>query len=190
MPKKQLAALQRPDLATYRAQPKTPFVLVLDNVRSAANVGAAFRTADGFALQHLYLCGITAQPPHREILKTAIGATESVDWTYAADTPTLLRELRARGYRTVGVEQTTDSVSLLNFELDKRMPYAFVLGNEVQGVSDAALAECELALEIPQLGTKHSFNVAVCGGMVLWEAFRQWSAAGATGRAATPPPGR
>ena len=173
MAKKQLAALGRPDLATYRARAKTPFVLVLDNVRSAANVGAAFRTADGFALHHLYLCGITAQPPHREILKTAIGATESVDWTYATDTPTLLRELRTQGYRTVGVEQTTDAVSLLDFELETDAPYAFVLGNEVQGVSDAALAECDVALEIPQFGTKHSFNVAVCGGMILWEAFRQ-----------------
>ena len=173
MPKKSLSALQRPDVATFKAQPKTPLVLVLDNVRSALNVGSAFRTADGFGIERVILCGITATPPHREIFKTAIGATESVEWRYEKSTETALESLRAADYHIVGIEQSTDSVSLADWRLATDTEYALVVGNEVSGVSDAALALCHTTVEVPQYGTKHSFNVAVCTGIVLWEAVRQ-----------------
>ena len=182
MAKKRLSELERPSVAAYRKQPKLPVVLVLDNVRSALNVGSAFRTADAFGIEQLYLCGITATPPHREILKTAIGATESVAWSYAPDTATLLTRLGEAGYRTIGIEQTTDAVALQEVRLDPARRYAFVLGNEVDGVSEAALAQCVRTLEVPQFGTKHSLNVAVCAGVVLWEAVRQLKFGASTAR--------
>lgn len=173
MPKKSVAALQRPDVTTYRVQPKLPLVLVLDNVRSALNVGSAFRTADGFGIERVILCGITATPPHREIFKTAIGATESVDWQYEENTVRALETLRTTGYQIIGVEQSTDSISLAAWHLAPAEKYALVMGNEVSGVGDEALARCHTTVEVPQFGTKHSLNVAVCAGIVLWEAVRQ-----------------
>ena len=177
MKQKSLAALDRPDVEYFRKQAKHPIVLVLDNVRSALNVGSAFRTADGFALERIVLCGITAQPPHREITKTAIGATESVAWTHREHTASVLEKLSQEGYRVYAVEQTDVSVSLEKFSIEPTDRIALVLGNEVKGVSAAALKHCDGAIEVPQFGTKHSFNVSVCAGIVCWELVRQLLAA-------------
>ena len=166
--------LGRADLAAFREQPKTPLVLVLDNVRSALNVGSAFRTADAFALEKICLCGITARPPHREILKTALGATEAIAWEYQENTLTAVRQLQANGYRVLAIEQVEGSTSLADFTWAEDQPIALVFGNEVQGVDDAVLAEVDGALEVPQFGTKHSLNISVCVGVVVWELFRQW----------------
>lgn len=174
MRKLSMEELGRPDLAAFKEQPKTPLVLVLDNVRSALNVGSAFRTADAFALEKIYLCGITAKPPHREILKTALGATESIEWEYAEDPSATVRKLRDAGYRVLAIEQVEGSTSLADFTWSNNTPIALVFGNEVQGVDDATLAEVDGALEVPQYGTKHSLNISVCVGVVVWELFRQW----------------
>ena len=173
MKKLSLKELNRVDVAAFKAQAKTPLVLVLDNVRSALNVGSAFRTADAFALEHIYLCGITAQPPHREILKTAIGATDAVDWSYYREAPEALRQLIEKGYEIVGVEQTDESIPLHEFELRPERPVALVFGNEVNGVDDKVLALADRCIEVPQFGTKHSLNISVCVGVVVWDLFRR-----------------
>ena len=153
----------------FRSAQKLPLVLVLDNIRSALNVGSIFRTADAFAVESVVLCGITAQPPHREMLKTALGATETVPWEYFSSTTEALVQLRARGARIVAVEQTDLSTPLQDFVPESGKLHALVLGNEVKGVDDEALKLCDAAIEIPQFGTKHSINVAVCAGVVVWE---------------------
>ena len=169
MRKLTMAELNRVAVADFKSTPKSPVVLVLDNVRSLHNVGAVFRTADAFAVEKIWLCGITGRPPHREITKTALGSTESVSWEYGPQTVDVVRQLRAAGYQVVAVEQTTTSVQLPAFEPVAGRPVALVLGNEVFGVEDEVLALCELAVEIPQLGTKHSLNVGVAAGVVLWD---------------------
>jgi len=169
MRKLQLEELYRLDTEDFKARTKTPMVLVLDNIRSGHNVGAAFRTADAFALQHIHLCGITAQPPHREILKTAIGATQSVDWSYTADIVPLLQQLHKDGFMVVAVEQTDEAVLLQDFRPKQGPPLALVFGNEVRGVQDGVLPYCDAALEVPQFGTKHSLNISVCIGVVCWD---------------------
>jgi 23S rRNA (guanosine2251-2'-O)-methyltransferase len=148
---------------------------VLDNVRSLHNVGAVFRTADAFALERLYLCGVTGRPPHREITKTALGSTESVAWTHEATTLSAVQQLKAAGYQLVAVEQTTGSILLPQFQPVVGQPLALVLGNEVFGVDDEVLALCDAAVEIPQLGTKHSLNVSVAAGVVLWDVLSKMS---------------
>lgn len=174
MRKLKLEELERVDVATFKAQQKTPLVLVLDNVRSALNVGSAFRTADAFALAHVYLCGITAQPPHREILKTALGATEAVDWTYEQDAPALVSQLKSEGYQIWAVEQAAERTWLQDFRADaSEQPIALVFGNEVNGVDQAIMDMVDGSLEIPQFGTKHSLNVSVSLGIAVWEIFRQ-----------------
>lgn len=173
MRKLKLQELNRLTVEDFKTTEKTPIVLVLDNIRSGLNVGSAFRTADGFALEKIYLCGITAQPPHREILKTAIGATDSMAWEYAKDTATIIQQLQASGYHVVAVEQAADSTSLPNFELPKNKKMALVFGNEVRGVSQNAMDLIDECLEVPQFGTKHSFNISVCVGIVVWELFRK-----------------
>jgi 23S rRNA (guanosine2251-2'-O)-methyltransferase len=167
-----LDELNRPSVADFQQHAKRPVAVVLDNVRSLANVGAAFRTADAFALEKLWLCGITGTPPHKELLKTALGATETVAWEHAPDTAALLRELRAQGYHVVAVELAEGAVPLNQFAFEATEKLALVMGHEVFGVSDEALAECAAAVEIPQLGTKHSLNVSVALGIVLWEVVR------------------
>lgn len=162
---------QAPD--AFRNGDKTPLVLVLDNIRSANNVGSIFRTADAFALRHLYLCGITATPPHRDILKTAIGAEQSVSWTSHGSTSEVANQLKAEGYFVFAVEQTDQPTWLQTLQLDAKHPVALILGNEVNGVDQEVLAHCHAALEVPQFGTKHSLNVAVCAGVVCWEVVRQ-----------------
>lgn len=174
MRKLKLQELNRPDIDTFKAQPKAPVTLVLDNIRSGLNVGAAFRTADAFALEHIYLCGITARPPHREILKTAIGATESVNWSYQEDTVAAIKELQEKGYTVFAVEQAAERTWLQEFRWPESQKVALVFGNEVEGVSDAAMEQVDGCLEVPQHGTKHSLNIAVCVGVVCWEVTRQW----------------
>ncbi len=167
-----MEALNRLTVTEMKEQRKQPIVLVLDNVRSGLNVGSIFRTADAFLVSKIVLCGITAQPPHREILKTALGSTESVDWVYYEETTVALRDLIAEGYAVWAVEQTSHKVWLHDFLPDPGQRYAFILGNEVDGVDETALALCQGAIEIPQFGTKHSLNVAVAAGIVVWEMSR------------------
>ena len=149
---------------------KTPIIIVLDNIRSLSNVGAFFRTADAFRIEALYLCGITACPPHREIHKTALGADETVKWRYFETTETACQALKDEGYRIFAVEQIEGSVSLQEFKFEPHT--AYILGNEVEGVSEEALPYCEGAIELPQEGTKHSLNVSVCAGIVMWEIYK------------------
>jgi tRNA G18 (ribose-2'-O)-methylase SpoU len=161
--------LNRLDISAYKTTEKFPYVIVLDDIRSMNNIGSAFRTGDAFKCSAIHLCGITAQPPHREISKTALGADESVDWFYFEDGAASRQSLRAEGYQIVCVEQVQDSVSLEKFEPVKGAKYAFVFGNEVFGVNDAWIQEADFSLEIPQFGTKHSLNVSVSMGVVIWD---------------------
>lgn len=151
---------------------KMPVTVVLDNIRSLNNIGSVFRTADAFRVECIHLCGITAQPPHREIHKTALGATETVSWKYYAMTSDSIRELKAEGYRVVAIEQTDGSVQLDNHELLPDRKTAVVFGNEVKGVQQSVIDMADIAMEIPQMGTKHSLNVSVSAGIVLWSIFR------------------
>ena len=167
--KLKLEELNRIDVETFKKVEKIPLVVILDNIRSMHNVGATFRTADAFLVEKIILCGITPQPPHREIHKAALGATESVDWSYAENTNNAIEELKSNGYHIIGIEQTSASKILTDFEIDKSQKYAIILGNEVDGISDDALENIDVFLEIPQLGTKHSLNVSVCGGITMWE---------------------
>jgi len=167
--KLKLEELNRIDVETFKTVEKIPLIVVLDNIRSMHNVGATFRTADAFLVQKIILCGITPQPPHREIHKAALGATESVDWKYENDIITVINELKADGFEVIGIEQTTDSKMITDFTIDQSKKYAVILGNEVEGISDEALPHIDSFIEIPQLGTKHSLNVSVCGGIVMWE---------------------
>lgn len=170
--KLKLEELNRIDVETFKETEKTPLVVVLDNVRSMHNVGAVFRTADAFIVEKIVLCGITPAPPHREIHKAALGATESVEWIFTKEITDAVSILKTEGYRIIGIEQTTSSSNIEDFNIDKKQKYALVLGNEVDGLSDDALPLYDAFLEIPQLGTKHSLNVSVCGGIVMWEFFK------------------
>jgi len=161
--------LGRKSIGEYRNSGKSSFVIVLDNVRSHNNVGSVFRTADAFLTKKIYLCGITAKPPHRDIQKTALGATESVEWSYHESTLHVVRELKANGYKIIGVEQAEGSVELQNFKTETGQEYALIFGHEVNGVDQNVLDLCDICVEIPQFGTKHSFNIAVSAGIVLWE---------------------
>ena len=161
--------LERLDVETYKAMQKSPIVVVLDNVRSLNNVGAFFRTSDAFAVNSIFLCGITAQPPHREINKTALGATESVDWQHFESTLKALHQLKTEGYKLVAIEQTEQSTSLHNFTRKENEKIAIVFGHEVNGVDQEVINICDEVIEIPQFGTKHSLNVSVSAGVILWE---------------------
>ncbi len=170
--KLKLEELGRIDVETFKEIKKIPLVVVLDDVRSMHNVGAVFRTSDAFIVEKIILCGITPRPPHREIHKAALGATESVDWVYDESIENCLKNLKNLNYQIIGIEQTTNSISLEQFEIKKTENYAVVLGNEVDGLSENALSLYDTFLEIPQMGTKHSLNVSVCGGIVIWEFFK------------------
>lgn len=167
--KLKLEELNRIDVETFKKVEKIPLIVVLDNLRSMHNVGATFRTADAFLVQEIILCGITPRPPHREIHKAALGATESVDWNYERDINTAIQDLKSRGFEIIGIEQTTGSRMITDLVIDPAKKYAVILGNEVEGISDEALPHIDSFIEIPQLGTKHSLNVSVCGGIVMWE---------------------
>lgn len=172
MRKLKLEELNRVSVEEYKEQTKTPMVLILDSVRSALNVGSAFRTADAFALEQVFLCGITAQPPHREILKTALGATESVAWSYHKEATALAKELKQQGYQIWAVEQAEGRTWLQDFKPTDGQKIALVFGNEVTGVSNEMMDLAEGAIEIPQFGTKHSLNVSVSMGITIWEIFK------------------
>lgn len=172
MKKLSLLELDRPDVEQFKRSDKNQIIVVLDNVRSALNVGSFFRTCDGFAVETLFLTGITACPPNREIQKTAIGATESVSWEYRENIVDAVTEIKAADYKVWGVEQTNQSVMLNQIEMSDQK-IALVFGNEVDGLSEEILPMLDGCIEIPQFGTKHSLNVAVCGGIVLWEMIRK-----------------
>ena len=169
MRKLNMDELNRITKEDFETAEKLPIIIVLDNIRSLSNVGAFFRTADAFRIKELVLCGITACPPHREIHKTALGADETVRWRYFETTEAACKALKAEGYRIFAVEQVEGSLPLQDFEFEPNT--AYLLGNEVEGVSDEALPYCEGAIELPQEGTKHSINVSVCAGIVMWKAF-------------------
>jgi len=171
MRKLKLEELGRVDVDTFRQQEKLPVTVVLDSVRSMHNVGSVFRTSDGFAVEHIILCGITAQPPHREIEKTALGATQSINWTYFSAIKEALQHLRDQGYQIIAVEQAEDSISLNQFQPESNQKYSLIFGNEVNGVSEEAMQMIDACIEIPQFGTKHSFNIVVSAGIVLWDFF-------------------
>jgi tRNA G18 (ribose-2'-O)-methylase SpoU len=165
--------LNRKSVNAFKESEKTPIVVVLDNIRSMHNVGSVFRTADAFLVQAVYLCGYTPQPPHRDIHKTALGATETVEWKYFASAAEAVQELQSAGYGVYAVEQTEGSVSLTAFSSGCSGPMAVVFGNEVSGVSEGALALCDGGIEIPQWGMKHSLNISIAAGIVLWELVRE-----------------
>src|ERR1700733_14637810 len=159
MRKLKLDELNRASVDEFKTLEKLPVVVVLDNVRSMHNVGSVFRTADGFAVEHIYLCGITAQPPHREIEKTALGATQSISWSYYLNALDAVKELRSKGYHIIAIEQAENSVMLQNFPIAAGEKYALIFGNEVNGVTQEVMNNIDACIEIPQFGTKHSFNI-------------------------------
>lgn len=171
MQKLKLDDLQRVSVAEFKEKEKLPVVVVLDNVRSMHNVGSVFRTGDGFAIEKIYLCGITAQPPHREIEKTALGATQSVDWVHYPDTLDAVESLKQSGYKIIAIEQAAGSTMLHTYEPKTDEKYALIFGNEVNGVGDEVMAAIDACIEIPQFGTKHSFNIVISAGIVLWDFF-------------------
>jgi 23S rRNA (guanosine2251-2'-O)-methyltransferase len=166
--------LNRPNADEYKSAEKIPVVVVLDNIRSGLNVGAIFRTCDAFSVEAIYLCGITVQPPHAEIMKTALGATDSVQWYYEENTITALKNLNENGYSLMPVEQTDHSLFLHEAVLTGYYPMALIFGNEMRGVSPDVLLMCNKSLEVPQGGIKHSLNVATTAGIVIWECYRQF----------------
>ncbi len=172
MKKLKITEMNRLTMEEFKEEKKTPLVVVLDNVRSLHNVGSVFRTADAFLVEAVYLCGITSTPPHAEIHKTALGAENTVDWKHYEDTHVALEELKAKGYTVFAIEQAEGSTMLPDLELDKKK-YAVILGNEVKGVQQSVVDACDGCIEIPQFGTKHSLNVSVTGGIIIWEMFKK-----------------
>jgi 23S rRNA (guanosine2251-2'-O)-methyltransferase len=165
--------LDRLSVEAFKKVEKIPFMLVLDNVRSLHNIGSVFRTADAFRLEGIYLCGITATPPHREIHKTALGATESVSWEYRENSVDAIAELKELDYLIYSVEQTEDAVLLDQVQLTGNQKYALVFGHEIRGVDQQVVDMSDQCIEIPQYGTKHSLNISVAAGIVIWELFRR-----------------
>ncbi len=173
MKKKSIIELKRISQVEYKQVDKIPLIVVLDNVRSLNNIGSVFRTADAFRIESIYLCGITAIPPHPDIHKTALGAEDSVDWKYESDTCQAVDNLLNEGYYVYAIEQVENSINLIDIQLDKNKKYAVVLGNEVKGVQQSVVDKCIGSIEIPQYGTKHSLNVSVTAGLVIWDFFKQ-----------------
>ncbi len=175
MRKLKLDELNRVSVDEFKEQQKLPIVVVLDNVRSLNNVGSAFRTADGFAVEAIYLCGITAQPPHREIEKTALGATQSIEWKYFENVIDAVHHLKENHFKIIAIEQAENSINLTDFDPKKDAKYALFFGNEVNGVSEEVMQNIDSCLEIPQFGTKHSFNIVISTGIVLWDFFSKFN---------------
>lgn len=175
MNNRKLSALEmhRISVDEFKQSRKTPLVIVLDDVRSMYNVGSVFRTADAFRMESILLCGITARPPHPEIHKTALGAEDSVDWEYFADTHEAVRKLHEKGYTVLAIEQVVDSTMLQDFKPMPNCRYAIVMGNEVKGVKQTVVDICDGCIEIPQFGTKHSLNVSTAAGIVMWEMMKK-----------------
>jgi len=163
--------LGRISVDEFKEVQKTSLIVILDNIRSLNNVGSVFRTSDAFLIEKIYLCGITATPPNKEIHKTALGATESVSWEYAKDTLTLVEKLKASNIKVLSIEQAENSTMLNDFSPEKNQTYAIVLGNEVKGVQQEVVSASDMVIEIPQVGTKHSLNISVSCGVVLWDLF-------------------
>lgn len=166
--------LGRLNVEEFKRTPKIPLIVVLDNIRSLNNIGSVFRTSDAFLVESVFLCGITARPPHKEIHKTALGATESVQWEYAEDTVKLVKKFQRENIIVVSIEQVEKSVKLQDFRIDPNQKYAVIFGNEVKGVQQEVLSLSDYCIEIPQFGTKHSLNVSVSAGVVLWELFKKF----------------
>ncbi|MDR1683573.1 MAG: RNA methyltransferase [Candidatus Symbiothrix sp.] len=173
MRKLKVTELHRISPEAFKQTEKIPLIVVLDNVRSLHNVGSVFRTSDAFLVEAVYLCGITATPPHAEIHKTALGAENSVDWQYFENTSDAVKKLKQIDYQIVAIEQAENSVLLENFD-SKHKKLAIILGNEVHGVDQSVMNQCDACIEIPQFGTKHSLNVSVTAGIVIWELFQQF----------------
>ena len=173
--KLKLWELERLTPDEFKQQPKFPVVLILDNIRSFNNVGAFFRTADAFNVEKIYLCGITPKPPHREIQKTALGATETIEWDHVDHTLDIVLDLKTQGFKVLTIEQAEKTTFLQHFPVTKNEKYAIVFGNEVDGVDQVVIDQADEIIEIPQFGTKHSLNVSVCAGVVLWEFVRAFA---------------
>ena len=161
--------LERLDVDGFKEAEKTPLIIVLDNIRSLNNIGSVFRTADAFLIEKIYLCGITAQPPHKDIHKTALGATDSVVWEYAENTMDVIKSLKKDKVTTLAIEQAENAVFLNDFQVSKDQKYALIFGNEVKGVSQEVVFSSDAVIEIPQYGTKHSLNISVSVGVVIWD---------------------
>ena len=168
--------LDRLDVEGFRSAQKTPIIVILDNVRSLNNIGSVFRTSDAFLIEKIYLCGITAKPPHKDIHKTALGATETVHWEYAESTLDVIAKLQKSKVSVVAIEQAKGATQLQDFSPSKEKKYAVIFGNEVRGVSQEAVSMCDAVIEIPQFGTKHSLNISVSAGVVLWDLFSKFKA--------------
>jgi tRNA G18 (ribose-2'-O)-methylase SpoU len=169
--KLKLTELNRPDIPTYKQLDKLPIVVVLDNIRSMSNIGSVFRTSDAFLITEIHLCGITSTPPNKEIHKTALGATDSVAWRYFNETNDSVNLLKNQNYKIISIEQTTNSIMLHHFKPKPGEKYALIFGNEVNGVEQSILNDSDLVLEIPQFGTKHSLNISISMGIVIWDFY-------------------
>ena len=169
MRKLKITELNRLTTEEFKSRKKTPLIVVLDNVRSLHNVGSVFRTSDAYLVEAVCLCGITSTPPHAEIHKSALGAENSVDWVYFEDTLEAIKELKTKGFEVLAIEQAEGSTLLNQLEINPAGKYAVVLGNEVKGVQQAVVDACDGCIEIPQYGTKHSLNVSVTAGIIIWE---------------------
>jgi 23S rRNA (guanosine2251-2'-O)-methyltransferase len=168
--------LYRLDAKAFKKASKTPLIIILDNIRSLNNIGSVFRTADAFLIEKIYLCGITAKPPHKDIQKTALGATDSVSWEYAESTAEVVKKLQAEGVFVAAIEQAEASIALQEFSVQKALTYAVVFGNEVKGVQQKIVSASDVVIEIPQYGTKHSLNISVSCGIVVWDFFTKLKA--------------
>jgi tRNA G18 (ribose-2'-O)-methylase SpoU len=173
MRKLENSELQRKSIVDFKEAVKTPLILVLDDIRSLNNIGSVFRTADAFLIEKIFLCGITATPPNKEIHKTALGATDTVTWEHHEDVVSVIQNLKKEGVKVHAIEQVEHAVFLQDFHVEKTEKYALVFGNEVFGVNQNAIAACNGTIEIPQLGTKHSLNIAVSAGIVVWDLFKK-----------------
>jgi tRNA G18 (ribose-2'-O)-methylase SpoU len=173
MRKLENSELERKSIQDFKTATKTPLILILDDIRSLNNIGSVFRTADAFLIEKIYLCGITATPPNKEIHKTALGATETVDWEHVDDVLTVIQKLKNEDVKVYAIEQVEDAIFLQDFIVDTKEKYALVFGNEVFGVNQKAIEICDGTIEIPQLGTKHSLNIAVSAGIVVWDLFKK-----------------
>ncbi len=172
MKKLKITEMNRLTAEAFKNEKKTPLIVVMDNVRSLHNVGSVFRTADAFLVEAVYLCGITSTPPHAEIHKTALGAENTVEWKYFEDTHKAIEQLKTAGYTVFAIEQAVGSTMLSDLKLDNTKKYAVIFGNEVKGVQQSVVDACHGCIEIPQFGTKHSLNVSVTGGIIIWEMFK------------------
>lgn len=163
--------LERLNISEFKKAEKSPIIIILDNIRSLNNIGSVFRTSDAFLIEKIYLCGITAQPPHNDIRKTALGSTETVDWEYAENTLDVVKKLKIEGINICSIEQAEDATMLNEFNPKPNTKYAFVFGNEVKGVRQDVVNVSDVVIEIPQYGTKHSLNISVSAGVVIWDIF-------------------